>query len=137
MTVKYRPLQSHFRAFTMSQIILFNKPFQVLCQFSDKDHKPTLANYVNDSSLREFYPAGRLDFDSEGLLILTNDGQVQHRITHPGQKMPKTYSVQVEGEPDEAALEMLRNGVELNDGLTLPAHVTTIDPPQVWPRTPP
>src|ERR1035437_6917374 len=96
----------------MGRILLFNKPFGVICQFSRDGLHPTLADYI---PLPEFYPAGRLDTDSEGLLVLTDDGQLQHRITDPKHKLPKTYWVQVEGIPDEAALEQLCSGVKLSD----------------------
>lgn len=119
----------------MGRILLFNKPFGVICQFSTDGIHPTLADYI---PLPEFYPAGRLDTDSEGLLVLTDDGQLQHRITDPKHKLPKTYWVQVEGVPDEAALAQLRSGVQLNDGLTLPAGANLMDePPGLWPRNPP
>lgn len=121
----------------MAQLILFNKPFQVLCQFSTPDDRKTLKNYLNTSECKDFYPAGRLDYDSEGLLLLTNDGALQHRIAHPELKMPKTYWVQVEGTPDSAALETLRRGVALPDGKTRPAKVTNTPPPNFWSRYPP
>ncbi len=118
----------------MAQIILFNKPYDVLSQFTDGDGRTTLADYIE---LPAVYPAGRLDRDSEGLLVLTDDGIAQHNIADPQNKMAKTYWVQVEGIPDDAALNRLRQGVELNDGLTLPAEATLIEAPQIWPRTPP
>ena len=119
----------------MGSILLFNKPYGVICQFSRDGLHPTLADYI---ALPDFYPAGRLDTDSEGLLVLTDDGQMQHRITDPKHKLPKTYWVQVEGAPDGAALEKLRKGVSLNDGMTLPAEVQLMDEPaQRWPRDPP
>lgn len=99
----------------MGSILLFNKPFGVICQFSRDGLHPTLADYI---ALPDFYPAGRLDTDSEGLLVLTDDGQLQHRITDPKHKLPKTYWVQVEGVADEAALEQLRRGVKLSDPST-------------------
>ncbi len=120
----------------MSKIILFNKPFNVLCQFSDDGiaHK-TLADYIN---IPNVYAAGRLDKDSEGLLLLTGDGKLQARIAHPKFKLPKTYWVQVEGVPDELALDKLRNGVVLKDGKTLPAQARMMEEPDVlWERTPP
>ena len=119
----------------MGSVLLFNKPFGVICQFSRDGLHPTLADYI---ALPDFYPAGRLDTDSEGLLVLTDDGQMQHRITDPKHKLPKTYWVQVEGTPDGAALEKLRKGVSLNDGMTLPAEVQLMgEPVQWWPRDPP
>jgi 23S rRNA pseudouridine2457 synthase len=119
----------------MSRVLLFNKPFGVICQFSRDGLHPTLADYI---ALPAFYPAGRLDTDSEGLLLLTDDGKLQHRITDPKHKLPKTYWVQVEGLPDEAALAQLRRGVVLNDGMTRPAEAKLIaEPAQLWPRTPP
>lgn len=114
---------------------MFNKPYGVICQFSPDGLHPTLADYI---LLPGFYPAGRLDTDSEGLLLLTDDGKLQHRITDPQHKLPKTYWVQVEGVPDEAALEKLRRGVVLKDGLTLPAEARLMDEPaNLWARTPP
>lgn len=124
----------------MATLILFNKPFRVLCQFTDeKDgtdghRRATLANWL---TIPDVYPAGRLDFDSEGLLLLTDDGQLQNRIASPRQKMKKTYWVQVEGEITENALKTLREGVTLKDGKTRPADVSTMEPPDLWPRTPP
>ncbi|MFA6971521.1 MAG: rRNA large subunit pseudouridine synthase E [Gallionella sp.] len=119
----------------MGRILLFNKPFGVICQFSRDGLHPTLADYI---SLPEFYPAGRLDTDSEGLLVLTDDGQLQHRITDPKHKLPKTYWVQVEGVPDQVALDKLRSGVRLPDFITQPAGANLIDePPGLWPRNPP
>lgn len=118
----------------MAKLILFNKPFHVLSQFTDSDKRSTLADYIKE---KDCYPAGRLDYDSEGLLLLTNDGQLQHRIADPQHKQAKTYLVQVEGSPDTAALEQLRNGLMLKDGLTRPAQVHIIEPPDIWPRVPP
>jgi 23S rRNA pseudouridine2457 synthase len=119
----------------MSRILLFNKPFGVICQFSRDGLHPTLADYI---ALPDVYPAGRLDTDSEGLLVLTDDGKLQHRITDPEHKLPKTYWVQVEGIPDETTLENLRRGVQLKDGMTLPAEVVHIEEPaSLWPRDPP
>lgn len=119
----------------MSRILLFNKPYGVICQFSRDGMHPTLADYI---AVPGVYPAGRLDTDSEGLLLLTDDGKLQHRITDPQHKLPKTYWVQVEGIPDEAALERLRRGVQLNDGMTLPAEAELMDEPVgLWQRDPP
>jgi len=118
----------------MAKLILFNKPYQVLSQFSDKDGKSTLADFIK---IKSVYPAGRLDYDSEGLLLLTDNGQLQHQISHPNHKQPKTYWVQVEGIPDQEAILKLQKGVELKDGLTLPAKARIIEEPQIWPRTPP
>ena len=119
----------------MGRILLFNKPFGVICQFSRDGMHPTLADYI---PLPDFYPAGRLDTDSEGLLVLTDDGQLQHRITDPKHKLPKTYWVQVEGVPNEAALAQLRNGVHLKDGISLPAEARLMDEPvNLWARCPP
>jgi 23S rRNA pseudouridine2457 synthase len=119
----------------MSRILLFNKPYGVICQFSRDGLHPTLADYI---ALPDFYPAGRLDTDSEGLLLLTDDGKLQHRITDPKHKLPKTYWVQVEGVPDEGALDKLRRGVALNDGLTLPAEACLMEEPaDLWLRDPP
>jgi 23S rRNA pseudouridine2457 synthase len=119
----------------MSRILLFNKPYGVICQFSRDGMHPTLADYI---ALPDFYPAGRLDTDSEGLLLLTDDGELQHRITDPRHKLAKTYWVQVEGVPDEVALEKLRSGVKLSDFTTLPAEARVIgEPPNLWLRKPP
>lgn len=119
----------------MGRILLFNKPFGVICQFSRDGLHPTLADYI---PVPEFYPAGRLDTDSEGLLVLTDDGQLQHRITDPKHKLPKTYWVQLEGVPDEGELEKLRRGVKLPDFTTQPAEVRLMDEPaKLWPRDPP
>lgn len=119
----------------MKTLLLFNKPFNVLCQFSDTENRPTLKDYID---LPNIYAAGRLDRDSEGLLLLTDDGQLQHQISHPKHKLPKTYWVQVEGLVSEEALSQLRKGVLLKDGMTQPAKVRKLAPPKnLWPRTPP
>ncbi|WP_309622470.1 rRNA large subunit pseudouridine synthase E [Novosphingobium sp.] len=119
----------------MPRLILFNKPYGVLCQFSDDGSaKPTLAGFIKVPGV---YPAGRLDTDSEGLLLLTDDGKLQARIADPKFKLPKCYLVQMEGEPDLAALEALRCGVDLKDGRTRPAEAELIPAPALWPRDPP
>ncbi len=119
----------------MASILLFNKPFGVICQFSQDGMHPTLADYI---PVPEYYPAGRLDTDSEGLLVLTDDGQLQHRITDPKHKLPKTYWVQVEGVPSVSALAQLQQGVKLKDGITLPAQAKLMEEPAgIWPRNPP
>lgn len=115
-------------------MVLFNKPYDVLCQFTDDQKRQTLADYV---PIKEIYAAGRLDKDSEGLLLLTNDGKLQHKIASPKFKAPKVYWVQVEGVPNEQALANLRTGVVLKDGMTKPAKVSIINEPNVWPRVPP
>ena len=121
------------------RLVLFNKPYNVLSQFTDRGTeagtRQTLSDYIG---LPGVYPAGRLDRDSEGLLLLTDDGGLQHRISDPKHKMPKTYWAQVEGVPDAAALDALRTGVELKDGRTAPARAVRIDPPAgLWDRDPP
>ena len=120
------------------QLVLFNKPFNVLCQFTDEKNasspRATLKDYID---IPHVYAAGRLDFDSEGLLVLTNDGALANKISSPKQKTLKTYWAQVEGSPSPDALSNMRSGLLLKDGMTAPADVAIINEPQVWPRTPP
>lgn len=119
----------------MSRIVLFNKPYGVLSQFTSSDHRPTLKDYLPQSGI---YAAGRLDSDSEGLLILTDDGRLQQRIADPRHKQPKTYWAQVEGVPDATALEMMSSGLDLGDFRSRPCRVRLIPEPQgLWPRSPP
>lgn len=116
-------------------LILFNKPYDVLCQFSPQAGRQTLADYIK---LPGVYPAGRLDADSEGLMLLTDDGQLQHRIAHPERKAPKTYLVQVEGVPTRAVLEQLQAPLDLGDFTTLPCRAARVEEPDwLWPRQPP
>jgi 23S rRNA pseudouridine2457 synthase len=118
----------------MPQLILFNKPYNVLCQFTDTAGRATLADYI---PVPDVYAAGRLDADSEGLLILTDSGPLQHQIADPQHKLPKTYWVQVEGLPGDSAIAQLAGGVTLRDGPTRPATVRRMAPPAIWERTPP
>lgn len=118
----------------MSNILIINKPFQVLTQFTDPDGRKTLADYIKKPG---FYAAGRLDYDSEGLLILTDDGALQHTLAHPKFKMEKTYWAQVEGKVTDEAITQLRNGVELKDGKTRPAKAKLMTEPNIWQRNPP
>lgn len=118
----------------MPTLLLFNKPYDVLSQFSDESGRETLADYIE---LRDVYPAGRLDRDSEGLLLLTDDGRLQHLISHPRHKMEKTYWVQVEGDISEAACKRLIQGVELNDGAALALLAEPMAEPELWERVPP
>ncbi len=118
----------------MSRLILFNKPYGVICQFTPESGHQSLKDFI---LLPDFYPAGRLDTDSEGLVLLTDDGKLQNRISNPEFKLPKTYWVQVEGKPDEIALNKLRQGVVLNDFKTRPAQAFLMDEPSyLWKRTP-
>jgi len=118
----------------MARLILFNKPYLVLSQFTDPEGRPTLADYI---PVKDVYAAGRLDYDSEGLVILTDSGPLQYSVTDPHNKLPKTYWVQVEGIPADEALAKLAAGVTLKDGPTLPAEVRRMDEPDLWPRNPP
>ncbi|WP_373353111.1 pseudouridine synthase [Pseudoroseicyclus sp. CXY001] len=121
----------------MARVILFNKPFGVLSQFTDAKSpspRPTLSAYLDIPGI---YPAGRLDRDSEGLMVLTDDGRLQARLSSPRHKVPKRYLAQVEGAPEEADLEPLRRGVTLNDGPCRPAPARLIEPPELWERDPP
>ncbi len=118
----------------MAKIILFNKPYNVLTQFTDADNRNTLKDYIQ---IKNVYPAGRLDRDSEGLVLLTDSGRLQHQICDPQYKLEKTYWVQVEKIPTGSALENLRQGIELRDGLTKAAKAKLIEPPDIWLRTPP
>lgn len=116
-------------------LILFNKPFGVITQFSPDEKHPSLAEYI---PVKNVYPAGRLDHDSEGLLLLTDDGKLQNKISHPKNKMPKTYWVQVDGDITDDAIAHLQKGVALKDGLTKPAKCIRMDEPEnLWPRDPP
>lgn len=118
----------------MSRLLLFNKPYGVLSQFRDGEGRTTLADFIDQPGV---YPAGRLDYDSEGLLLLTDDGRLQQYISSPRHKMPKTYLVQVEGIPTAEAITALRRGLELKDGPTRPAAADLMEEPALWPREPP
>lgn len=117
-----------------TRVLLLNKPFDVLCQFTDGEGRKTLADFIDVPGV---YAAGRLDRDSEGLLLLTNSGKLNAKLTQPGKKTRKTYWVQVEGIPTELDLQLLREGIELKDGMTAPAEVELMAAPKVWPRNPP
>lgn len=129
--VKIRDLSD---IFFMPSLILFNKPYDVICQFSKTTHEKSLADYI---ALPEFYPAGRLDKNSEGLVILTNNGQLQHRLSHPKHHKKKYYWVQVEGIPTEMELAKLRKGLIVGKTRFLPAQINKISEPELWPRVPP
>lgn len=118
----------------MSKLIIFNKPFQVLCQFTDDAGRKTLADYVD---VKEVYPAGRLDFDSEGLLLLTDDGKLQAKISHPKNKLPKTYWAQVEGIATQEDCDALIAGVQLKDGMAKAVSCKILSEPHLWERVPP
>lgn len=118
----------------MALLILLNKPFNVLSQFTDDNDRTTLSTFINTKGV---YAAGRLDFDSEGLLLLTDNGTLQHKITDPKHKLPKTYWVQVEGTPDASSINKLESGVALKDGKTAPAKAKIIPEPDIWARVPP
>lgn len=121
----------------MAKLILFNKPYGVLPQFTDRGSETKRATLSDFIDVPGVYPAGRLDRDSEGLMVLTDDGKMQARIADPKYKMPKTYLVQVEGEIEEESLALLRQGVALKDGMTKPAQAERIADPDLWPRDPP
>jgi len=118
----------------MSKLILFNKPFQVLCQFRKNDNRQTLADFISNPDVNA---AGRLDYDSEGLLLLTDDGQLNHQLAHPKFEKLKTYWVQVEGDISDDAIKKLIEGVTLKDGKTKPAQVKKMEQPDIWQRVPP
>ena len=118
----------------MSKLIIFNKPFQVLCQFTDEAGRKTLGDYVD---VKEVYPAGRLDFDSEGLLLLTDDGKLQAKISHPKNKLPKTYWAQVEGIASQDDCDALIAGVQLKDGMAKAVSCKILSEPHLWERVPP
>lgn len=137
MTTKKKPNSAKSLLKSEQKIVLFNKPFHVLCQFTDESEKKrsTLADFID---IKDVYAAGRLDFDSEGLLVLTNDGQLQARISSPKYKLPKTYFVQIEGAVSDLVVSQLQNGVELKDGMTRPALVEKVSEPEwLWDRNPP
>lgn len=133
--MRRRKLPVRRRPAGSGELLLFNKPYLTLCQFSRDGDRPCLADFIDVPGV---YPAGRLDADSEGLLVLTDDGRLQHRIAHPRHGLSKTYWAQVEGTPDEAQLAQLRAGVDLGEYITRPAQVRQIaEPAGLWPRQPP
>ncbi len=134
ITAKLRMQKSERYMSSNTKVVLFNKPYQVLSQFTDTDGRETLKDYIDIPGV---YAAGRLDRDSEGLLVLTNDGKLQHKLANPSAKTSKTYWVQVEGVMNDSAMQALRDGVELKDGITRPAKVKAMEEPSVWPRNPP
>jgi 23S rRNA pseudouridine2457 synthase len=115
-------------------IVLFNKPFNILCQFTDKEGRKNLSDFI---PIKNIYAAGRLDYDSEGLVVLTDDGKLQNKISDPEHKLEKIYWVQVEGIPNQIALNKVRKGIQLKDGLTKPAKIQLIGEPKIWDRIPP
>ena len=121
----------------MVQILLLNKPFDVLCQFTDEQQRDNLSNYITGNAYHDYYAAGRLDRDSEGLVVLTNNGKLQNHIASPKFKLPKTYWVQVEGDITTSAITQLILGVELKDGKTRPSQCQKLPDPNIWERTPP
>ena len=128
-------IRASYAGSPVTQIVLFNKPYDVLSQFTDREGRRTLKDFID---IEGIHVAGRLDRDSEGLLMLTDSSALQHKITHPQHKVSKTYWVQVEGAPENADLQPLREGVQLKDGITRPAKVKAIEPPgDLWPRVPP
>ena len=131
---KHKPAQKPVQPKGPTKVILLNKPYDVLCQFTDGQGRRTLADYVDVPGV---YAAGRLDRDSEGLLLLTNNGKLNAKLTQPGKKTRKTYWVQVEGVPTELDLQRLRDGIELKDGMTAPAEIKRMKAPDIWSRNPP